>query len=101
MNLHLTPQQEHLIQEKVKTGKYQSPEDEYEQITDAEWREDIRQKIDEAIFASENHPLRDGETFVTEIIHRFQLMGGYVINILASQKLNIIGNFSAIFSSFE
>jgi antitoxin ParD1/3/4 len=59
----------------VKTGKYQSPEDEYEQITDAEWREDIRQKIDEAIFASENHPLRDGETFVTEIIHRFQPMG--------------------------
>ena len=49
MNLHLTPQQEHLIQEKVKTGKYQSPEDEYEQITDAEWREDIRQKIDKAI----------------------------------------------------
>jgi len=43
----------------------------------------------------------DGETFVTEIIHRFQPMGGYVINILASQKLNIIGNFSAIFSSFE
>ena len=58
MNLHLTPQQEHLIQQKVKTGKYQSPEkvidfalqllDEYEQ-TDAEWREDIRQKIDKAI----------------------------------------------------
>jgi hypothetical protein len=24
-------------------------------------------------------------------------MGGYVINILASQKLNIIGNFSAIY----
>ena len=49
MNVHLTPQQEHLIQQKVKTGKYQSPEDEYEQITDAEWREDIRQKIDKAI----------------------------------------------------
>ncbi|TRT78490.1 MAG: transcriptional regulator [Microcystis aeruginosa Ma_AC_P_19900807_S299] len=75
MNVHLTRQQEHLIQRKVKTGKYQSPEDEYEQITDAEWREDIRQKIDKAIFASENHPLIDGETFVTEIIHRFQLMG--------------------------
>ena len=75
MNVHLTRQQEHLIQEKVKTGKYQSPEDEYEQITDAEWREDIRQKIDKAIFASENHPLIDGETFVTEIIHRFQPMG--------------------------
>ncbi|NCR14680.1 MAG: transcriptional regulator [Microcystis aeruginosa SX13-11] len=75
MNVHLTRQQEHLIQRKVKTGKYQSPEDEYEQITDAEWREDIRQKIDKAIFASENHPLRDGETFVTEIIHRFQPMG--------------------------
>ena len=72
MNRHLTPQPEHLIQQKVKTGKYQSPKDEYEKITDAEWREDIRQKIDEAIFASENHPLRDGETFVTEIIHRFQ-----------------------------
>jgi Arc/MetJ-type ribon-helix-helix transcriptional regulator len=46
MNVHL--------QRKVKTGKYQSPEkvidfalqllDEYEQITDAEWREYIRQK---------------------------------------------------------
>ena len=101
MNVHLTRQQEHLIQRKVKTGKYQSPEDEYEQITDPEWREDIRQKIDKAIFASENHPLIDGETFVTEIIHRFQPMGGYVINILASQKLNIIGNFSAIFSSSQ
>ncbi|CCI03896.1 MAG: transcriptional regulator [Microcystis sp. LE19-84.1B] len=80
MNRHLQP--------KVKTGKYQSPQevidfalqllDEYEQITDAEWREDIRQKIDKAIFASENHPLIDGETFVTEIIHRFhrfQTMG--------------------------
>ena len=33
------------LQQKVKTGKYQSPE---------------------------NHPLMDGETFVTEIIHRFQ-----------------------------
>lgn len=75
MNRHLTRQPEHLIQRKVKTGKYQSPKDEYEKITDAEWREDIRQKIDEAIFASENHPLRDGETFVTEIIHRFQPMG--------------------------
>ncbi|MCZ8247974.1 MULTISPECIES: type II toxin-antitoxin system ParD family antitoxin [unclassified Microcystis] len=84
MNVHLTRQQEHLIQRKVKTGKYQSPQevidfalqllDEYEQ-TDAEWREDIRQKIDKAIFASENHPLIDGETFVTEIIHRFQTMG--------------------------
>ena len=62
MNVHLTPQQEHLIQQKVKTGKYQSPEkvidfalqllDEYEQITDAEWREDIWQKIDEAIIFS-------------------------------------------------
>jgi antitoxin ParD1/3/4 len=50
------------LQQKVKTGKYQSPEkvidfalqllDEYEQITDAEWREDIRQKIDEAIIFS-------------------------------------------------
>lgn len=83
MNVRLTPKQEHLIEQKVKTGKYQSPEevidfalqllDEYEQ-TDAEWKEDIRQKIDEAIFASENNPLIDGETFVTEIIHRFQTM---------------------------
>lgn len=48
MNLHLTPPQEHLIPQKVKTGKYQSPE---------------------------NHPLIDGETFITEIIHRFQPMG--------------------------
>jgi Arc/MetJ-type ribon-helix-helix transcriptional regulator len=55
------------LQQKVKTGKYQSPQevidfalqllDEYKQITDAEWREDIRQKIDEAILVSKNHPL--------------------------------------------
>ncbi|WP_162528357.1 M14 family metallopeptidase [Microcystis aeruginosa] len=48
MNRHLPRQQEHLIPQKVKTGKYQSPE---------------------------NHPLIDGETFITEIIHRFQPMG--------------------------
>ncbi|GBL15900.1 hypothetical protein MTo_03218 [Microcystis aeruginosa NIES-1211] len=43
MNLHLPPPQEHLIEQKVKTGKYQSPE---------------------------NHPPIDGETFITAIIHR-------------------------------
>lgn len=31
-------------------------------------------KIDEAILVSEDHPLIDGETFVTEIISRFQTM---------------------------
>ncbi len=34
--------------------------------------EDVREKIDEAIAASENTPPIDGETFVNQIIERFQ-----------------------------
>lgn len=83
MNIHLTPQQENLIQRQVDTGKYDSPEevievalqllDEYEQ-NDTEWIEDIRQKINDAILESEKTPPVDGETFVNQIIERFQKM---------------------------
>ncbi|WP_107668903.1 type II toxin-antitoxin system ParD family antitoxin [Cyanothece sp. BG0011] len=81
MNISLTQQQENIIKRQVQTGKYHSPEevievalrllDEYEQ-TDAEWIKDIRQKIDDAILESEKSPPVDGETFINQIIDRFQ-----------------------------
>ncbi|MDJ0597466.1 MAG: type II toxin-antitoxin system ParD family antitoxin [Crocosphaera sp.] len=81
MNISLTQQQENIIKRQVQTGKYHSPEevievalqllDEYEQ-TDAEWIEYIRQKIDDAIVESEKSPPVDGETFINQIIDRFQ-----------------------------
>ena len=81
MNISLTQKQENIIKRQVQTGKYHSPEevievalqllDEYEQ-TDAEWIKDIRQKIDDAIVESEKSPPVDGETFINQIIDRFQ-----------------------------
>lgn len=83
MNIHLSPQQENLIQRQVDTGKYDSPEEvidvalqllyEYEQ-NDAEWIEDIRQKISDAMLESEKTPPVDGETFVNQMIDRFKKM---------------------------
>ncbi|EAZ91457.1 ribbon-helix-helix domain-containing protein [Crocosphaera chwakensis] len=81
MNIYLTQHQESIIKRQVQTGKYQSPEevievalqllDEYEK-TDTEWINEIRQKIDDAILESENNASVDGETFVNQIIDRFQ-----------------------------
>jgi antitoxin ParD1/3/4 len=81
MNIHLSLQQENLIQRQVETGKYDSPEevievalqllDEYEK-NDVQWIEDIRQKINDAILESEKTPPVDGEAFVNQIINRFQ-----------------------------
>jgi hypothetical protein len=36
------------------------------------WIEDVREKIDAAISASEQTPPIDGETFVNQILERFQ-----------------------------
>jgi hypothetical protein len=36
------------------------------------WVEDVREKIDAAISASEQTPPIDGETFVNQILERFQ-----------------------------
>ncbi len=81
MNIYLTQQQENIIKRQVQTGKYQSPEeviavalellDEYEK-NDAEWINEIRQTIDNAIIESEKNPPVDGETFINTIIDRFE-----------------------------
>ncbi|MEH2254506.1 hypothetical protein [Nostoc sp.] len=45
--------------------------DEYDRA-DAEWVEDVREKIDAAILASDQTPAIDGETFVNQILERFR-----------------------------
>ena len=80
MNIALTPEQQHLIQAKLKTGKYQSSQqiieialrllEEYEQA-ESEWSRNVRVKIQAAIEASEHTPLVDGEAFINGIIERF------------------------------
>ncbi|BAT51590.1 hypothetical protein NOS3756_05160 [Nostoc sp. NIES-3756] len=81
MSISLTPNQERLIQEKLQTGKYNSVEevleialrllDEYDR-TEAEWVKDVREKIDAAIAVSEHTAPIDGETFVNQILERFE-----------------------------
>jgi antitoxin ParD1/3/4 len=81
MSISLTPDQERLIQTKLQAGKYRSAEeaieialrllDEYDRA-DTEWVDDIREKINAAISASEHTPPIDGETFVSQILERFQ-----------------------------
>ncbi len=45
---------------------------EEEQQAENVWVEDIRAKIDAAISASEQTPPIDGETFINQILERFQ-----------------------------
>lgn len=81
MSISLTSNQERFVQTKLEAGKYQSAEevielalkllDEYEQ-SDAEWAKEVGRKIDEAIAASEHTPPVDGETFINDILQRFQ-----------------------------
>ncbi len=79
MSISLTSDQERFIQAKIQAGKYRSAQevlelalrllDEYDRA-DAEWVEEVRKKIDEAIEAST--PPVDGETFIDQILQRFQ-----------------------------
>ncbi|MFB8792199.1 MAG: type II toxin-antitoxin system ParD family antitoxin [Potamolinea sp.] len=81
MSISLTPNQERFIQTKLQAGKYRSAEevlevalrlfDEYDRA-ETKWVEDVREKIDEAIVVSDHTPPIDGETFVNQIIERFQ-----------------------------
>ncbi|MBA3924071.1 MAG: type II toxin-antitoxin system ParD family antitoxin [Nostocaceae cyanobacterium] len=81
MSISLTPDQERFIKTKLQAGKYRSSEeileialrllDEYDRA-DAEWMEEVRTKIDAAIEASKSTPSIDGETFVNQILERFQ-----------------------------
>jgi len=91
MSISLTPDQERFIKTKLQAGKYRSSEeileialrllDEYDSAkrfspsgyrADAEWVEEVRTKIDAAIEASKSTPPIDGETFVNQILERFQ-----------------------------
>jgi antitoxin ParD1/3/4 len=81
MSINLTPEQERFIQTKPQAGKYHSVEEileialrlleEYDRA-DAEWVKEVRTKIDAAIEASIHTPPIDGETFVNQILERFQ-----------------------------
>ena len=81
MSISLTPEQERWIQTKLQSGKYHSVEevlemalrllDEYDRA-DAEWVEEVRTKIDAAIAESTHTSPIDGETFIDQILERFQ-----------------------------
>jgi antitoxin ParD1/3/4 len=81
MNISLTSEQENLIKTKLQTGKYRNVEevleialkllDEYDR-SDAEGVESVKAKIDAAISTSEHTPPIDGESFINQIIARFQ-----------------------------
>lgn len=81
MSINLTPDQEHFIKTKLQAGKYRTAEEvlevalrllnEYDNA-EAEWVEDVREKIDAAIAALDSTPPIDGETFVNQILERFQ-----------------------------
>jgi antitoxin ParD1/3/4 len=82
MSITLTPDQEHLIETKLASGKYSSVQhligtalrllDQYESA-DAAWVEEVRTKVEEAIEASKHTPPIDGETFINQILERFQV----------------------------
>jgi antitoxin ParD1/3/4 len=84
MSISLNPDQERLVEAKLQSGKYRSVEevieialrllDEYDRA-DAEWVEEVREKIDAALEASTHTPPVDGETFVNQILERFQQAG--------------------------
>jgi len=81
MSISLTSDQELFIQTKLQAGKYHSAEeileialrllDEYDRA-DTVWVEDVRAKIDAAISVSDQTPSIDGETFVSQVLERFQ-----------------------------
>ncbi|MFM6310443.1 MAG: type II toxin-antitoxin system ParD family antitoxin [Dolichospermum sp.] len=81
MSVSLTPKQEHFIQTKLETGKYNSVEevleialqllDEYDRA-ESEWVKEVREKIDAAIAISEHTAPIGGEKFVNQILDPFQ-----------------------------
>lgn len=80
MSIRLSPEQERLVETKLQSGRYQSAEevlevalrllDEYDRA-DAEWLEDVRDKIDAAIEASTHTSPIDGESLVNQLLARF------------------------------
>ncbi len=79
MVIQLTADQENLIERKLQTGQYQSPEEilqiafrlfEKYEAADAEWLEDTRMKVQEAY--EEKAPAVDGPAFIRELRQKIQ-----------------------------
>lgn len=81
MNITLKPEQEKIVQVLLATGEFNSPdeviqaalrllEEDYREYQ--QWLEEVRVKIDEATEASKHTPPIDGETYVAELLKRFQ-----------------------------
>jgi antitoxin ParD1/3/4 len=81
MSISLTSDQENLIEAKLASGKYSSVQhligialrllDEYESA-DAAWVAEARMKVEAAIEASNHTTPIDGETFMNQVLERFQ-----------------------------
>jgi antitoxin ParD1/3/4 len=79
MVIQLTADQENLIERKLQTGQYQSPEEilkiafrlfeKYEE-SDAEWLEEVHLKVQEAY--EETAPAVDGPTFIRDLRQKIQ-----------------------------
>jgi hypothetical protein len=61
-----------LDRQEAMAAKFLAELQDEEQQADNLWVEDVREKIDAAISASEQTPPIDGETFVNQILERFQ-----------------------------
>ena len=80
MSISLTPEQESFVQSKIQAGTYRSTQDvleialrlldEYDRA-ETQWSEDVREKIEAAVLASEHTSPIDGEIFVNQILERF------------------------------
>ncbi|MFM7573050.1 MAG: type II toxin-antitoxin system ParD family antitoxin [Snowella sp.] len=80
MSISLTPEQESFVQSKIQAGTYRSTQDvleialrlldEYDRA-ETRWSEDVREKIEAAVLASEHTPPMDGEIVVNQILERF------------------------------
>jgi antitoxin ParD1/3/4 len=81
MNITLKPEQEKTVQALLATGKFNSADEviqaalhllEEDYRGYQQWLEEVRAKIDEATEASKHTPPIDGETYVTQLLKRFQ-----------------------------
>ncbi|BAC89852.1 ribbon-helix-helix domain-containing protein [Gloeobacter violaceus] len=81
MGISLTPEQEGFVLSKLQTGQYRSAEEllevalqllEAHDRAEAKWVEDVREKIDAAIAASEHAPPVDGTDYVARTLERLR-----------------------------
>ena len=82
MNITLKPEQEALIQAKVKSGQYQTVDDviqaaldllDEQDKADEQWLIETRAKVEEGIVSLERGEGIDGETFVNQLLSKLKL----------------------------